>query len=173
MNRGRVSPVILVLALVVILVVAFVVYSRRPSTSPVQVSPMAGGEQGRAQGRMQGGAPGLPGQPGTSQTASTQRNLAELGITGKPSQGDNPGLMITGFVSTPERSPLGVIGVKAGDIVISCNGEQRQMGMRLGAAIEGLQKRGEKITLVVVRDGKQVQLERAEKLPEAVSKTAK
>jgi len=37
--------------------------------------------------------------------------------------------------------------------------------MHLVAAIEGLQERGEPITLVVVREGERMTLERTEKLP--------
>jgi hypothetical protein len=43
------------------------------------------------------------------------------------------------------------------------------MGDRLQAALEGLQNRGQKVTLVVIRDGKQVTLERTEKLPAAAT----
>lgn len=79
--------------------------------------------------------------------------------------GEPRGLLVTGFVSAPETTPLAVIGVKEGDVIVSCNGRQQQLGVRLVAAIEKLQESGEPVTLVVVRNGEQVTLERAEKLP--------
>jgi S1-C subfamily serine protease len=74
---------------------------------------------------------------------------------------------LTGFLSSPEASPLGVIGVRVGDKIISCNGQQERIATRLVAALDGLQNRGEPVVLVVLRDGKEVRLERTEKLPGA------
>ncbi len=96
---------------------------------------------------------------------SGEQYLAQLGITGKPSATRPRGLLVTGFVSSSETAPLAVIGVKEGDVIMSCNGEQQQISSRLVAAIEGLQERAEPITLVVVREGERVTLERTEKLP--------
>ena len=90
-------------------------------------------------------------------------NLDRLGITGEPSSTSPQGLLITSF-TTPE-SALKAIGAQPGDVIISCNGVREQMVRRLPEAIEGLQKRGEPITLVVVRGGKQITLERKTKLP--------
>ncbi|MCJ7752661.1 MAG: hypothetical protein MUQ65_16500 [Armatimonadetes bacterium] len=68
-------------------------------------------------------------------------------------------------MSSSETAPLAVIGVKEGDVIVSCNGDQQQIGGRLVAAIEGLQERGEPVALVVMREGKELTLERTEKLP--------
>jgi S1-C subfamily serine protease len=145
---------ILLLALgIIVLVAAFVLYARRPG-SPI-ASPAGGG-------------PSRAGQP-AGRAGGQQRTLAYFGITGGPSQTDPRGLLVTGFVSPPEQSPLKVVGVKEGDVILSCNGETHQMGERLYAAIEGLEQRGQKITLVVLRDGKQVTLARTEKLPAAAT----
>lgn len=99
--------------------------------------------------------------------ASSRDHLTKLGIIGRPSGTEPRGLLITGFTGPSEDTPVAVIGVEEGDVIISCNGEQQQLGARLVAAIEGLQQRGEPITLVVVRKGEQVTLERTEKLPAA------
>ncbi len=58
-----------------------------------------------------------------------------------------------------------LLGVKKGDVIVSCNGQSRQMGLRLLAAIEGLQSRGEPVVLEVVRGGKRIKLETTERLP--------
>ena len=150
MKKGT---LLLAALVVIVLVAAFVIYTHRPG-SPI--ASVAGGGRGRAA------------QP-AGRAGGQQRSLAYFGITGGPSQTEPRGLLVTGFVSPPEQSPLKVIGVKEGDVILSCNGETRQMGERLYAAIEGLQQRGQKITLVVLRDGKQVTLERTEKLPAAAT----
>ena len=109
---------------------------------------------------------GIQGIPtGGPAGGSSQQQLAQLGISGKPNAGETRGLLVTGFVSSSETAPLAVIGVKEGDVIVSCNGQQQQLGIHLVAAIERLQDRGEPVTLVVMRDGEQVRLERTEKLP--------
>jgi len=141
---------ILLLALgIIVLVAAFVLYTRRSGSGIA--SPAGGGPSRASRAAGTGGG--------------QQKTLASFGITGGPSQTEPRGLLVTGFTSPPEQSPLKVIGVKEGDVILSCNGETHQMGERLYAAIEGLEKRGRKITLVVLRDGKEVTLERTEKLP--------
>ncbi len=128
-------------------------------SSPSGESPAAGSGPTARAGSPQGGlSAGTEGR-------SSEQHLVQLGITGKPNSGEPQGLLVTGFVSSSETAPLAVIGVKEGDVIVSCNGQQRQPGMRLVAAIEGLQKRGEPITLVVVREGERMTLERTEKLP--------
>jgi len=96
---------------------------------------------------------------------SSAERLTELGITGMPSGTQPQGLLVTGFVAPSEATPLAVIGVEEGDVIMTCNGQQQQLAVRLLAAIEGLQERGEPIVLVVMRDGEQLTLERTEKLP--------
>jgi S1-C subfamily serine protease len=76
---------------------------------------------------------------------------------------------VTGFLSSPEASPLGVIGVRVGDKIVSCNGQREQIARRIISALDGLENRGEPIVLVVIRDGEEVRLERTEKLPSAGS----
>jgi len=144
----------LVALAVVVLAAALVMYARRP---------------GSATASLGGGAPNPAGQPADSGAGGQQRTLAYFGITGGPSQTEPRGLLISGFTSQPDPSPLKVIGVEVGDAIISCNGETGKMGDRLQAALDGLQNRGQKITLVVIRDGKQVTLERTEKLPAAAT----
>lgn len=100
---------------------------------------------------------------------SRQAQLTQLGITGGPDMAKPMGLVVTGFVSSSGSSPLEVIGVKVGDKIISCNGQQEQIATRLVAALDGLQSRGEPVVLVVFRDGERVRLERTEKLAEAAS----
>jgi len=146
MKKG---PILLLALGIVVLLAAAVLYTRRPS-SPI-ASPAAGGRG--------------PASQRAGQAGGQHRTLAYFGITGGPSQTEPRGLLVTGFVSPPEQSPLKVIGVKEGDVILSCNGERRQMGERLHAAVEGLQQRGQKITLVVIREGKELTLERSEKLP--------
>lgn len=97
--------------------------------------------------------------------ASSQQHLAQLGITGKPNAGEPQGLLVTGFVASSETAPLAVIGVKEGDVIVSCNGQHQQLGVHLVAAVKALQENGEPLTLVVAREGEQVTLERSEKLP--------
>jgi len=102
------------------------------------------------------------GMPPSSSGQSSRADVARLGVVGEPSP-DRRGLRIKDFTSS--SSPLQVLGVKKGDVIISCNGQQRQLGLLINQAIDGLQTRGEAITLVVERAGKQVTLTRAEKLP--------
>ena len=123
-----------------------------PKTAP---SPATGAD------RIQGVQTGVPAN------RSSQQHLAQLGITGEPNRGEPRGLLVTGFVSSSESAPLGVIGVKQGDVIVSCNGRREQIGLRLVAAIDGLRESGNPVVLVVMRDGKQVTLERTEKLPES------
>jgi S1-C subfamily serine protease len=111
-----------------------------------------------------GGPGGGPAQAGGQ---SPPNQLTQLGIAAEPSQEQPRGLVLTGFLSSPEASPLGVIGVRVGDKIISCNGQQERIATRLVAALDGLQNRGEPVVLVVLRDGKEVRLERTEKLPGA------
>lgn len=120
-----------------------------PSAEPPAAGP---GPTARAGSRRGGPPTGTGG-------GSSQQHLAQLGITGKPNAGEPRGLLITGFVSSSETAPLAVIGVKEGDVIVSCNGQQQQIGVRLVAAVKGLQERGEPVTLVVMRDGEQVTLE--------------
>jgi len=96
---------------------------------------------------------------------STLADVAQLGVVGEPSRTDPRGLRIKDFTPSAKPSPLQVLGVKKGDVIITCNGQAGQLGVRIGQALEALQDRGEPITLVVVRDGKQVTLTRSEKLP--------
>jgi len=128
-------------------------------SSPSGGSPATGPGPTAGAGSRRGGLP-----VGTGGGSSPQ-HLAQLGITGKPNARDPQGLLVTGFISSSETAPLAVIGVKEGDVIVSCNGKQQQLGVYLVAAIEGLQERGEPVTLVVMRDGEQVTLERTEKLP--------
>jgi S1-C subfamily serine protease len=93
--------------------------------------------------------------------------LAQLGVIGRPSQTEPKGLLVTGFAPSSEPWPLEIVGVEKGDAIVSVNGQQLQIGARLIDALEGLQSRGETITLEVIRDGQRVKLERAEKLPGA------
>jgi S1-C subfamily serine protease len=93
--------------------------------------------------------------------------LAQLGVIGKPSQTEPQGLLVEGFTPSSEPWPLEILGVEKGDVIVSVNGQQGRIGARLTTALEGLQSRGETITLEVIRDGKRVKLERAEKLPGA------
>ena len=142
-----------------ILMVVFAAALLGCGSSPSGESPAAGtGPAARAGSRQGGLSAGAGG-------GSSLQHLVQLGITGEPSATEPRGLLVTGFVPSSETAPLAVIGVKEGDVIVSCNGQQRQPGMRLVAAIEGLQKRGEPITLVVVREGERVTLERTEKLP--------
>ena len=128
-------------------------------SSPSGESPATGPGTTAGAGSRQGGP------PAAAASTSSPQHLAQLGITGKPNAREPQGLLVTGFVSSSETPPLAVIGVKEGDVIVSCNGKQQQLGVYLVAAIEGLQERGEPVTLVVMRDGEQVTLERTEKLP--------
>jgi S1-C subfamily serine protease len=94
------------------------------------------------------------------------QSLAALGISGKPSNTTPQGLEITAFTGTTE-SPLKAMGMKAGDVIIKCNGEQQQMGKRLPAAFKDLQDNGKAVTCVILRDGKEMTLTRSEKMPAA------
>lgn len=109
----------------------------------------------------QAGAPTGPGGGGR------QEQLAQLGITGRPSETDPAGLLVTGFLPSSDPWPLQTLGVEVGDAIIMCNDQQQQIGTRLTAAIDGLQARGEPITLVVLRNNDRVTLQRDEKLPGA------
>jgi S1-C subfamily serine protease len=73
---------------------------------------------------------------------------------------------VTGFVSSSGPSPVELLGVEEGDVIVSCNGRSGQIGVRLLAAIEGLQSRGEPLVLEVVRNGRRIKL-RATKGPPA------
>lgn len=111
-------------------------------------------------------APSAAANPSGPMAPGAQGSLAPLGVKGEPSGTEPPGLKVTAFTATTPESPLKTLGVEVGDIITSCNGEQRQMGQRIQDALTGLRERGEPITLVVLRDGKQLTLERKEKLPE-------
>ena len=95
------------------------------------------------------------------------QGLSQLGITGRPSDTSPQGLLVTAFTATTPESPLKTIGVQQGDVILSCNGAQQQMGRRLPEAMKGLQERGEPVTLVVLREGKQITLARKDKLAAA------
>jgi S1-C subfamily serine protease len=118
------------------------------------------------------GAGDRAGRSGGPGDRSGQARLAPLGITGQPSGTQPQGLRVTGFTSSTEPSPLEVIGVKEGDVIVGCNGGQEQMAGRCLAAIEGLQERGEPITLTVIRDGQQIELKRTERIPDAPTSEA-
>ena len=150
----RAYSLIAVLALVVALAAAFVVYTRQPTASLAKAGAAQTGVLGR------GGSSAAPGQGAVSP-------LASLGITGKPSSTTPKGLQVTGFTSSSASSALKSIGVKEGDVIVSCNGQGQQIGQRCVAATEGLEKRGEPMTLVVIRNSKQVTLESTKKLPGA------
>ena len=141
--------------LMALLAAALVGCSESPprESSPTQLDfgTRAGGRQG--------------GQPRGGRGQSSPEHLTQLGITGKPNMGQPQGLLVTGFVSSSETAPLAVIGVKEGDVIVSCNDQQQQLGIRLVEAIKGLQESGKPVTLVVMRDGERVTLERTEKLP--------
>ncbi|MFB3880499.1 MAG: hypothetical protein ACE149_04510 [Armatimonadota bacterium] len=148
------KSVIVLLALgIAVLAVAAVLYARRSGTSAASLLGKPAGV-----GAQQSAGSGAGGQ---------QRTLAYFGITGGPSQTEPRGLLISSLAEEPNPSPLKLIGVQVGDVIVSCNGGTKQMGERLYSALDGLQNRGEKITLVVVRDGKQMTLERTDKLPAA------
>jgi len=149
--RRPLIAVAIVLALVLIIVAIALVYNRRPSAPPPARPSAAGSTEtgGSAAARARGG-----------------RGIAQWGATGRPSQ--NPqGLRITGFLPSPGPSPLEVIGVREGDVIVRCNGASEQLRDHLLAAMTGLQERGEPIVLVVSRDGRLLTLERTEKLPSA------
>ena len=112
-------------------------------------------------------AAGREGPPAGVVGESSQEQLAELGVRGRYREADPRGLQVTGFVESSEPWPLEVVGVEAGDVIVSCNGEKHHMGARLAAALEALQDRGEAITLEVIRDGEEVVLTRAEAIPAA------
>jgi S1-C subfamily serine protease len=73
--------------------------------------------------------------------------------------------LVTGFVSSSRPSPVELMGVEEGDVIVLCNGRAGQMGVRLLAAVEGLQSRGEPVVLEVVRNGKQIRLRATKKPP--------
>jgi len=98
---------------------------------------------------------------------SLPEHLTQLGITGEPSSGDPLGLAVTGFVESSKPSPLQLMGVAKGDVIVSCNGQAQQIAGRIVVAIRNLQDKGEPITLVVLREGKQITLERTEKFPDS------
>jgi S1-C subfamily serine protease len=126
-----------------------------PSASPIAQGAGGGGDPS-------GGAAG----------GSSPSHLSPLGITGRPSTTQPPGLLVTGFTPSPEPSALKVIGVEEEDVIVACNGQREHMRDACLAAIEGLQERGEPITLLVLRDGQQVELTRTERLPDAPSSEA-
>jgi S1-C subfamily serine protease len=113
------------------------------------------------------GPGGPPDTPTGSAAASSPLHLAQVGVVGRPSQTEPRGLQVTGFVPSSKPWPLDILGVKKGDVIVTCNGQREQIGVRLIAALEGLQSRGETVTLEVIRDGRQMKLERSEKLPAA------
>lgn len=151
--RQQTDRRVFVYLLMAVLAAALLGCGSNPSGESLATGP---GPAARA-GSRQGGPPAGAG------SGSAQQHLAQLGITGKPSATEPQGLLVTGFVSSSETALLAIIGVKEGDVIVSCNGEQRQIGSRLVVAIEGLQARGEPVTLVVMRDGQQLTLERTEK----------
>jgi S1-C subfamily serine protease len=119
----------------------------------------------RMSGRSQ--APSRSGGPPGPAAKSLPEHLTQLGITGEPSSGSPMGLVVTGFVTSPEPSPLQLMGVEKGDVIVSCNGQQQQIAGRVVTAVRNLQEKGEPVTLVVLRQGKELTLERTEKFPES------
>jgi len=131
------------------------------------VAGCGGGSSGGPTPAAPSGPSAAPASGGSGAPAggSGVQDLSQLGITGRPSDTSPRGLLVTAFTATTPESPLETIGVQQGDVILSCNGAQQQMGRRLAEAIKGLQERGEPVTSVVLREGKQVTLERKEKLP--------
>jgi S1-C subfamily serine protease len=142
-----------VLLLVAVLLAALLGCGSAPDAAPTGTPPAASGR-----GRM---GPAPSGSAGRS----SQGDLAQLGISGTPNRTEPQGLKVTGFTGPSGSSPLDVLGVEQGDVIVSCNGMSGQLGARIISAIEGLNARGEPITLVVARDGKRITLERTEELP--------
>ena len=143
---------LLVLLLIPVLSAALLGCGSGPDAAPTGTPPAASGRGGMG--------PAPPGSPGQS----SQAHLAQLGVSGTPNR-EPQGLKVTGFLESSKPSPLELLGVKKGDVIVNCNGATDQMALRLVTAIEGLHARGEPITLVVVRDGKRITLERTERLP--------
>jgi len=127
-------------------------------TSTPTATPLTSGRS-----EAQGGSGGQPG----AVARSLPEHLTQLGITGQPSSGDPLGLSVTGFVESSKPSPLQLMGVEKGDVIVSCNGQAQQIAGRIVLAIRNLQDKGEPVTLVVLREGKQITLERSEKFPDS------
>lgn len=106
----------------------------------------------------------LPATPAGSAARSSPSSLARLGVIGAPSPTEPRGLRVTGFVAASEPWPIQRLGVEEEDVIVSCNGQQEQIGSRLLAAFEGLESRGEPMVIEVVRDGERIKLEAKEKL---------
>jgi membrane-associated protease RseP (regulator of RpoE activity) len=158
----RVHPIIAVLALIIALVLVAMVFSRRMQEPPRQTAPMMGRRgagRGGGMAMRRGGGGG-----GTSQSSA-------LGI--RFSQSSSPrGFKVDGFEGSAGSSPLEVIGVKPGDVIMECNGAKQGIRDALITAIDELQTGGKPITVVVSRGGKELSLKRTEKLPAAaVAKT--
>ncbi len=147
---------ILALVLVIALSIAFLAWDR----GMFEKKPSAASRQPRS-------IPGAAGGPqaGGGSAAGAGSMMAQLGINAQPSRGQTQGMQVTGFVESSKPSPLKAIGVKEGDVIVTCNGQSGQIGSRCQSALEGLQKRGEPMTIEVIRNGKRVRLERKEKLP--------
>jgi len=137
------------------------------AVSAALVAGCGGSSSGGPTPAVPSGPPAAPasGSSGVPAGGSGMQGLTQLGITGRPSDTSPQGLLVIAFRATTPESPLKTIGVQQGDVILSCNGAQQQMGSRLPEAVKGLQERGEPVTLVVLREGKQVTLERKEKLP--------
>ncbi len=100
--------------------------------------------------------------PAGSQAARDEQ--ARLAITARPDPAEPRGLLVTGFLSSPEASPLGVMGVRVGDKIVSCNGQREKIATGIVAALDALENEGEPIVLIVYRDGQEMRIEQTEKL---------
>jgi len=93
-------------------------------------------------------------------------DVVKLGIKYEPVRTEPKGLLVKDFSTSKVPFPLKKIGVKRGDIIISCNGETDKLGVRLVDALQDLQRQGDPVTLEIYRDGKSMKLVRSEKIPE-------
>jgi len=152
----QVSPVVAVLALVVVLVAIGMVYTRRLQEPPPFTM------RGPARGGIGRGARG-----GGGDTVRRDEQDARLGIESDLST-EPKGLRIVSFREPRSRSPLVAIGLKEGDIVLSCNEYDSGLRMRLVLAVTELQRQGQPVKLEVSRGGKQIAIEWTQKLPDDV-----
>jgi len=153
--QRRVHPVLVALVVVVVLIVVAMVYSRRLQ-SPPPIPVAAGGSQAR-RGMMRGGG----GEGGGMRSGQQGRASSELSVRYRPSTSPRGFLVI----DIEANSPLKVMGLQAGDVITSCNGETEHIRDVLTAALKALQEQGKPLTVVVERAGKKITFTRTEKLP--------
>lgn len=96
--------------------------------------------------------------PSSQRTRVPDQRFPELGITGRPTNTNPRGLLVTGFLPSAQPWPLQVLGVREGDVLVMCDWHALRVGHRVAVALDRLRNHGEPFVLVVFRGEETVTL---------------